>query len=97
MTHATTNPPENLLTRAARLSRENPQWDEIYPPILLESTKHKLVGELLRELHTCDISVVLTEEQKQQEYWTGQAMMRPGLQITKLLAHLIRRQKEFST
>lgn len=61
------------------------------------SEKHKRVGELLRELRTCDPSVVLTDEQRDQEYWTSQAMMRPGLEVAKLEAHLLTRKAEFST
>lgn len=97
MTHATTHLPEDLPTRAARLCRENPTWDEVWPPIVLESTKHKLVGELLRALCSCDPSWVPTEKQKAPEYWTGQAIMSPGFQVMELVAALTRRQKEFST
>ena len=94
MTHATTNQPESLLTRAERLSRENPQWDEIYPPIELESTKHKLVGELMRAVRSCDPSWVPTEEQKDDDYWTGRAVMSPGFSVKEWVAALIRRRKE---
>lgn len=97
MTHITTNLPEDLLTRAVRLSSENPAWAEIWPPIEMESTKHRLVGELMRAVRFCDPSWVITEEQKDLEYWVGRSMMSPGFQVMEWVEALTRARKEFST
>ena len=97
MTQPTTNPPESFEAKTDRWSRDLLPWGEAESDMPMVLERHKRVGELLRELHICDPSVVLTEEQKDQEYWTGQAQMRLGLQITKLQAHLTLRRNEFST
>ena len=94
MTQATTNPMETFEEKTDRWSRDFLPWGEVESDMPLVLQRHKRVGELLRELHFCDPSVVPTEKQKDEEYWTGQAMMRPGLLISKLQAHLIQRKKE---
>lgn len=63
--------------------------------------RDKQVGELLREMHYLEPSNpkphLIELARSEESYWTGQARMAPGLELTRVQAEITRRKSALST